>query len=199
MMAEIHYYTPWEVCGLEADASWGKMFYFWGKDNHSTTNTARNPTWGEESTAESFLKSMKTKFVDKGIPVILGEYGAIKRMSLTGEDLTLHTASREYYYKYITNTAIRNGMIPVYWDNGYNGNNTMSLFNRNNGAIFDQGALDALIQGTVVGISINEQQEEKNSVVEFITASPNPVSSSTEIQVFLKRTAQVNISVFNIL
>ncbi|MCB0744710.1 MAG: glycoside hydrolase family 5 protein, partial [Ignavibacteriae bacterium] len=39
LMVEIHYYTPWNFCGLEKDESWGKMFYFWGKDFHSTNNT----------------------------------------------------------------------------------------------------------------------------------------------------------------
>src|SRR5947199_310601 len=31
MMVEVHYYTPWNFCGMEKDESWGKMFYYWGK------------------------------------------------------------------------------------------------------------------------------------------------------------------------
>ncbi|HNW52358.1 MAG TPA: cellulase family glycosylhydrolase, partial [Prolixibacteraceae bacterium] len=34
LMVEVHYYTPWNFCGLEEDASWGKMFYYWGKSYH---------------------------------------------------------------------------------------------------------------------------------------------------------------------
>lgn len=200
LMAEIHYYTPWNFCGLEQDASWGKMFYFWGKDYHSSTNTARNANWGEESALETYFKSMKTKFVDIGIPVILGEYGAIKRTSLTGGDLTLHLASREFYFKYVTNAAIRYGMIPVYWDNGHNGNNGFALFNRTNGAVVDQGALDAIIEGAEVSTSVNEQPEtETNSIIESISALPNPVSGSTQIQLNLKQSARINISVYSIL
>ena len=67
LMVEVHSYTPWNFCGLTSDASWGKMFYFWGKDFHSTTNPGRNATWGEESTVESYYQLMKSKFVDKGI------------------------------------------------------------------------------------------------------------------------------------
>jgi len=200
LIVEIHYYTPWNFCGLTSDADWGKMFYFWGQDYHSATNPDRNATWGEETAAESYFQLMKTKFVDQGIPVILGEYSAVKRTSLTGTDLDLHLASREYYYKYVTDAAIRHGLVPIYWDNGYNGNNGVALFNRNNGAIVDQGALDALIEGAETGTSVEEQQAPKKKAVDqFITALPNPVSASTEIQLTLEKAAHVNISVVNIL
>jgi aryl-phospho-beta-D-glucosidase BglC (GH1 family) len=200
LIVEIHYYTPWNFCGLTSDADWGKMFYFWGQDYHSATNPDRNATWGEETAAESYFQLMKTKFVDQGIPVILGEYSAVKRTSLTGTDLDLHLASREYYYKYVTDAAIRHGLVPIYWDNGYNGNNGVALFNRNNGAIVDQGALDALLEGAETGTSVEEQQAPKKKAVDqFITALPNPVSASTEIQLTLEKAAHVNISVVNIL
>ncbi|HEY3372617.1 MAG TPA: glycoside hydrolase family 5 protein, partial [Prolixibacteraceae bacterium] len=29
LMVEVHYYTPWNFCGMNGDASWGKMFYYW--------------------------------------------------------------------------------------------------------------------------------------------------------------------------
>lgn len=200
LMAEVHYYTPWQFCGMDQDADWGKMFYFWGKDYHSSANPTRNATWGEESSVETYFQSMKTKFVDKGIPVILGEWGAIKRSSLTGDDLALHIASREYYYKYVTNSMIRHGLIPVYWDNGSNGNNGFALFSRNNGSTVDQGALNAIIEGADQSTSVEDEKESgSNSNINYINVSPNPVSSSTKIQFFLKEAAQFNISIFNIL
>jgi endoglucanase len=200
MMAEVHYYTPWNFCGLTSDASWGKMFYFWGTGYHSTTNPSRNATWGEESTVESLFQSMKDKFVDKGIPAIFGEYAAVKRTSLTGDDLALHIASREYFYHYVTNAAIRNGMLPYYWDNGYYGNNGVALLNRSNGAIVDQGALDALMRGAVLATSVHEQQKSgSSSADEHLTAMPNPVSSSTKTQFSLHTNARTGIVVYNIL
>ncbi len=159
LMMEIHYYTPWNFCGMTKDESWGKMFYFWGKDFHSPTNTTRNATYGEEDAVESYFKSMKTKFVDKRIPVILGEFSALKRTSLTGEDLKLHIASREYYHQYITNAAIRNGLIPIYWDNGYNGVNGIALFNRYNGSVVDQDNLDAIMRGTDLSTSVKKTKK----------------------------------------
>ncbi|MDR0962838.1 MAG: cellulase family glycosylhydrolase, partial [Mediterranea sp.] len=48
LMAEVHYYTPWNFCGLEKDEEWYKMVYFWGKDYHVTgVNASRNATEGE--------------------------------------------------------------------------------------------------------------------------------------------------------
>ncbi len=147
LMVEIHYYTPWNFCGLTEDASWGKMFYYWGKDYHSATDPDRNATWGEEETVDANFRIMKNQFVDKGIPVVLGEYGAMRRSSLTGEALTNHLAARAYFLKYVTKQAKANGIIPFYWDNGGTGNNGCAIFNRNTYSVFDQQALDALVQG----------------------------------------------------
>jgi endoglucanase len=147
LMAEVHFYTPFQFCLLTKDESWGKMFYYWGGNYHSTTDLTRNATWGEESTVDSQFKMMKTKFVDKGIPVIMGEYGAIRRSTLTGDALTLHLASRAYFLKYVTKQAKANGIIPFYWDAGAIGDNTTTLFNRSSNTVYDQEALDAVIAG----------------------------------------------------
>jgi aryl-phospho-beta-D-glucosidase BglC (GH1 family) len=146
MMAEVHYYTPYQFCLMDKDASWGKMFYYWGANYHSTTDVTRNPTWGEEADLDKFFLSMKTQFVDKGIPVILGEFGAIRR-DLTGDALTLHLNSRAYFLKYVVKQAKANGLIPFYWDAGNLGVNTMSLFNRSNNTVYDSQALNALLDG----------------------------------------------------
>jgi endoglucanase len=147
LMAEVHYYSPWQFCGLEADASWGSMAYYWGNGYHSTTDPARNATWGEESYVIEEFQKMKTKFADQGIPVVLGEYGAIRRLSLTGDALTLHLASRAYFNKYITQQAKLHGMIPFYWDNGYLSDLQFGIFDRTTYAVGDQQVLNALVQG----------------------------------------------------
>tara|TARA_R110002050_G_scaffold53118_2_gene120829 strand:- start:62440 stop:63957 length:1518 start_codon:yes stop_codon:yes gene_type:complete len=147
MMAEIHYYTPWQFAGMAEDESWGNMFYYWGAGYHSTINTERNATWGEEAALDDYFTSMKTKFVDQGIPVILGEFGAIRRNTLTGDDLQLHLDSRAYYLKYVVKQAKANGLLPFYWDEGSIGNNGFGLFDRSDNTVFDQQALDALLEG----------------------------------------------------
>ncbi len=147
MMVEVHYYTPWNFCGMEKDETWGKMFYYWGANYHSTTDTARNATYGEEADLDKLFKSMKTQFVDKGIPVVLGEFGAIRRSNLTGSDLTLHLDSRAFFLKTVVKQAKANGLLPFYWDAGNLGVNTMSLFDRSKNTVYDSQALTALLDG----------------------------------------------------
>jgi endoglucanase len=145
MMAEVHFY-PYQFTLMTEDADWGKMFYYWGAGNHSTTDPTRNATWGEEADVDKFFLMMKTQFTDKGIPVILGEFGAIKR-NLTGDALTLHLKSRAAFLKYVVKQSRVNGMVPFYWDAGNLGTNTMSLFDRSTNTIYDSQALTALQDG----------------------------------------------------
>lgn len=147
MMVEIHYYTPWNFCGLNKDESWGKMFYYWGKANHSPTDTERNPNWGEEETVDKYFKMMKTQFVDKGIPVVLGEYSPTRRTNLSADALTRHLASRAYWTKYVTKQALANGLLPFYWDNGGIGNDACAIFDRRSNTVFDKLIMEALIEG----------------------------------------------------
>jgi len=136
LMAELHYYTPYQFCLMTEDADWGKMFYYWGKDNHSTANPDRNATWGEEDDLNNLFDMAKAQFVQKGIPVIIGEFGAYKRNNIPEE--ALNAASVEYYNGYVVQASLSRGMVPFYWDTG-------GLINRNTGAVKDQGVLDAML------------------------------------------------------
>jgi endoglucanase len=149
MMAEVHYYAPYQFALMTADASWGNQFYYWGAGYHSTTDPTRNSTWGEEDYVNAEFAKMKAKFADKGIPVVLGEFGAIRRSgTLSGSDLQLHLNSRAYFNNYVTRQALANGMLPFVWDEGGLGNNSMGIFNRPNNTVFDQQELNALINGS---------------------------------------------------
>ncbi len=138
---EVHFYSPYQYALMTADATWGSMWYFWGANYHSSTLTNRNATSStEESYVTSELQKMSTQFISKGIPVLLGEFGAIRRTGtagLTGTDLNLHLASRTYFDKYVVGQANSLGIRPVYWDDGDNGtgNNAFGLFNRSTGVL----------------------------------------------------------------
>jgi hypothetical protein len=185
LMFEVHYYTPWQFCGLTQDASWGRMFYYWGKDYHSATDASRNATWGEEAELDRLLGLMKTQFVDKGIPVILGEYGAVKRNLGENSDQALHLASRLYFYRYFVESAVTKGIIPFNWDTGPYGNNTMGIFDRNSGAVVDQGLLDSIMVGagkkTITAIPEESYKDMPN---EFRLGQnyPNPFNPETTIE-----------------
>ncbi|SHJ91307.1 Putative binding domain-containing protein, N-terminal [Reichenbachiella agariperforans] len=148
MMVEVHYYTPFQYCLMGEDASWGKMFYYWGANFHSTTDVDRNATWGEEADVDRLMALMKTQFFDKGIPMIMGEYAVVQRLSLTGDNLDLHLASRAHYLEYVTRQAKANGMIPFYWDAGNKGDLSSALFDRATNTVYDQRALDAIVAGS---------------------------------------------------
>ncbi|MGD9928386.1 MAG: glycoside hydrolase family 5 protein [Mangrovibacterium sp.] len=141
LMLEVHYYTPFQFCLLEKDADWGGVFYYWGKNNHSKTDIDRNTTWGEEWHIDSLFSEVKKKFVDNGIPVIIGEFGAFKRKLSSPSEQALNDASVEYFNKYVVKSAISNGMIPYYWDV------PGGLFDRSTGKILDRGVLDAMMHG----------------------------------------------------
>ncbi|WPU97858.1 cellulase family glycosylhydrolase [Mucilaginibacter sp. cycad4] len=146
IMAEIHYYTPFAFCLMDGDQSWGNMYYYWGSGYHSTTDPSRNATWGEESDLNGYFQLMKTKFVDHGIPVVMGEYAAGRRSSLTGDNLTLNGASRAYWYNYVTHQALVNGILPFLWDTG-------SIIDRSTYAVKDQQQLAAIVQGAQTATS----------------------------------------------
>ena len=149
MMVEVHYYDPWEFCGLETDASYATVKNLWGTP---FAQFGTIPSWGEEDYVQAQFQKMKTNFADKGYPVILGEFGAVRRSSLTGDALQHHLDSRAYYLQYVAQHAKQSGLVPFIWDNGATGNNGMAIFNRSDGSVFDHQALNAYISGTTNGI-----------------------------------------------
>ncbi|HMP91595.1 MAG TPA: cellulase family glycosylhydrolase [Phnomibacter sp.] len=143
LMAEVHFYTPSQFCILQdGDASWGKMFYYWGAGNHSTIEPDRNATWGEESEVDKSFALAKQKFIDKGIPVILGEYGAYRRNENTykPKDLEKHNNSVDYWITYVTKKAIANGLLPFWWDTG-------GALDRRLNTVKDQRTINAILEG----------------------------------------------------
>ncbi|MDP9082052.1 MAG: cellulase family glycosylhydrolase [Bacteroidota bacterium] len=145
LMVEIHYYTPINFCIITSDASWGNMFYYWGSGYHTTFDPTRNATYGEESAVNTSFGQMKTKFVNNGIPVIMGEFAVVNR-NLTGDSLNFNLASKAYWYNYTMHQALGNGILPFLWDTG-------SIINRSTYTVQDQRELAALLQGTQTGAS----------------------------------------------
>jgi aryl-phospho-beta-D-glucosidase BglC (GH1 family) len=142
LMVEIHNYTPAQFCFLQDDASWGKMFYYWGSGHHSTIEPDRNATWGEEDTHISDFNSIKAKFVDKGIPVLMGEYGAYRRdgSAHVPLDLPTHEAAVDYWITFVTKQALAHGVKPFWWDTG-------GAVDRQNNTVKDQRTIDAIMAG----------------------------------------------------
>jgi len=138
LMLEVHDYTPFQFTLLSSDASWGKMFYYWGKDHHSTIEPERNATWGEEADFDKQFAAIKTQYADAGIPVVMGEYAAMRRSS-GPKDMATHNASITHWMKYVTQVAITNGAMPFLWDAG-------GYIDRRTLAVKDQESLNAILE-----------------------------------------------------
>lgn len=147
MMLEVHCYDPSDFTIMQNDGEWGansKVRYFWGQDYH--TGTDRDCTWGEENHIDTQMQKLKTNFVDKGIPVIIGEFGCGRRRSFVATiDEAKHRASRCYYHSYIVKSAKTNGAVPFLWDT------PNEMFNRQTGAVIDPDNLAAIQQGAANG------------------------------------------------
>ncbi|HEU0227242.1 MAG TPA: cellulase family glycosylhydrolase [Arachidicoccus soli] len=142
IMYEDHNYTPFQFTTLNGDATWGKMFYYWGAGHHSTIEPDRNATWGEESYQLQYFDLIKSKFIDKGIPVLMGEYGAYRRGGTANVplDLPTHNASVDYWITYMTQQALAHGLKPFFWDTG-------SILDRKNNTVIDQETINAIMAG----------------------------------------------------
>ncbi|MFZ6008825.1 MAG: cellulase family glycosylhydrolase, partial [Bacteroidota bacterium] len=140
LMVEVHNYTPAQFCFLHEDASWGKMAYYWGKGHQSTIEPERNfiGDWGNEVGQIQGFDLMKTAFADKGIPVLIGEYGAYRRN--TPKDLATHNDAVDYWITFVTKHAKMRGMVPFWWDTG-------GALDRTNLTVKDRRTIDAIIAG----------------------------------------------------
>jgi endoglucanase len=133
LMMEVHYYDPYNFT-LNTSSNITQ----WGKN---ATNPNATETWANEAYTDAQFQKMKINFVDKGIGVILGEYGVVSRTNVAD-----HETYRNYWNEYITKSAYTHGMVPVYWDNGYGGNGGMALFDRASGAQLYPGLIQAIVK-----------------------------------------------------
>jgi endoglucanase len=143
LAVEIHFYDPYEFT-LSTDAAHA-VFTQWG----SAAASGKKPTWGDEAYIDGQFAKLKTTFGDKGAPVMMGEYGAIRK------NTTDNPAYRVAWNKYTTGAAVKYGVVPFYWDNGSTGENGMGLFDRATGKQAYPDIVKAIIgqTGTTVGIA----------------------------------------------
>lgn len=155
LAVEIHFYYPWNFWGMTKDESWGNMFYYWGEGNHVSGST-HNATWGEEAQMTVIANELKSKFVDKGIPVINGEYGVIWRtVSGANESQEKHNASIKYYYRFMNQMCMERGIVPMAWDTNSTGTNQMTIINRQTLTIYNSLMLDGIHEAMeAVGIPV---------------------------------------------
>ena len=146
MMLEVHFYAPYNFTMMTKDESWGYQAYYWGSGNH-VTGSKHNVTWGEESYVQTQMRQMKTKYTSKGIPVMMGEFGTLWRTMPQGESQEQHDASVYTWYKTVCRYAVHNGVVPFVWDTNACQKPSMDIINRKTLTVFNQKALDGIIEG----------------------------------------------------
>ena len=142
LMIEVHYYDPYNFVMMEKDEDWGYRFFYWGKNNH-VGGSNYNATWGEETYLQQQMRKMRTKYTNKGIPVVIGEYGANRRVMPEGENQEKHDNSLQDWYEAVTQYAINNGCVPMVWDT--NGNDP--VIDRRDCSIGNPFAYNGIMEG----------------------------------------------------
>jgi len=120
-----HYYDPWSFAGSASTHTWG----------------AGNPgvdASGQEDWVQSQVAKLKSTFIDKGLPVIWGEYGAVNQ--------TGYESYRRYYMEYVTKAVHDVGIVPFFWDDGSSGsgNDAFGLISRSDNSVMYPTILDAM-------------------------------------------------------
>ena len=151
IMISVHYYDPWDFCGTEsADKTQ------WGSE---ATNQSKVPTWGDESYMASQFKKMHDKFVSQGYGVIIGEFGAINKANYDSRN----KACRADYYQKVCYYAKQYELVPVAWDNGFDGDYGFCLINRYSCQVTHQDIIDAMMEiyrasSSATGIALEQQE-----------------------------------------
>lgn len=97
LIVSVHAYTPYNFALRPGNESEATDYFSW-EDPKSVYEI------------NDLMNSLYNKFVSKGIPVVIGEYGAVNRDN--------NTQDRVDYYAYYTAAARANGITCCVWDNG---------------------------------------------------------------------------------
>jgi len=163
LIVEVHNYDPYDFTINPNGAC-----NYWGSPY---PDSGSNCNWAYESYFDGIFAQVRSKWVDQGVPVILGEYGVETR---PGKNLE----ARAYWNEYVNRAAALNGIKTFYWDNGApSTGNTFRIFDRSTGAVVDQAVLDAILRGSGVG-NPNQSYTLTTSVNGSGTVSRSPTGST---------------------
>lgn len=134
LLISVHYYDPATFALEDKFAEWGH-----------TGAPSKKENWGDEKHLEKIFAALRTAYVEKGIPVYIGEMGCVHRNNNRSETF------RKYYLEYICKAARTNGMAVFYWDNGNAGagRECSGLMNHATGTYVNNGkdVIDVMTKG----------------------------------------------------
>ena len=144
LILSVHYYDPYLFALQAKTHTWGSGAP--GRDD-----------WGQEDFVVSQFDKLKSTFIDKGLPVIIGEYGATHQEGY--EDY------RRYYMEYVTKAAVDRGIVPVYWDNGSrnSGGESFGIFDRSSNTVLRPDVLAAMQRAATSSYTLGDIARPKPS------------------------------------
>lgn len=125
LLMEVHYYDPYNftINGNSKVWQWGKR----------ATDRAATDPWADEPWVDKQFGLMKSHYVDHGVGVIVGEYGAYAKPGFPDAEAYVRDWAR-----YVTGAIRRNGLVPMWWDIG-------ALVDRRTGAQKDPELVKAIV------------------------------------------------------
>ncbi len=143
VMVSFHNYTPYKFCQTGEDSDWG----------HTRRSNLSDSNYSEDYQKEICYKFYKA-YVEKGIPVYMGEYGCTNRTEGTARKFQL------YWLEYVSKCAKTFGMSGFIWENGAVGANgeTYGLINHETGEY-----LDPVYSKQIVDVCSNGFYKEGNT------------------------------------
>ncbi len=132
LLVAVHFYDPYTYTLNNEQTEWGHT----GRDKAS---------WGDEDNVTSIFGRLKTKFMNNGIPVYLGEFGNVRRGTERAESF------RKYYLEYVCKAASDYDLPLFFWDNGGKlaGAEQSGLIDHGTGEYLDGGkaVIDVMVRG----------------------------------------------------
>lgn len=205
LMFEVHFYGPYQYVLMTKSDNWGcpngdiQVQYYYGdyqKPSEPTRNAGFN-CWANSIDKDQagigfpnaqFAK-MKSNYVDKGYPVIIGEFGSLYRSpELSGSDLELHRQGRIQWHKDVVTAAKNYGLTPIVWDMGNEGasyDNMAYIRRQTNkfggpmGKVVEPEIINAMRGVYGLGTYVNKGVTHNESLIPGNTPIQNSSSSST--------------------
>jgi endoglucanase len=137
LILSVHYYDPYLFALQGKTHGWGK-------------GSPDRDDWGQEDFVVAQFDKLKSTYVDHGVPVIIGEYGATHQSDT--DDY------QRYYMEYVTKAAVDRKIVPIFWDNGGSGTGgeKFGLFDRHSNAVAQPDVMAAMQRAATSSYALSD-------------------------------------------
>lgn len=118
LMVEVHYYDPWNF------------------------TSGAVSTWNDKNSIKEDFDKLKTAFIDRNIPVIIGECGAGWQKNEASFNTTLKS-----WYATVFESAVRRGIVPFAWDINVSNYPNISIIDRHQLNVWNKPAMEGINAG----------------------------------------------------